>query len=79
VYCRSISVDPDPAKAPVGLSATEEQADAYAAALLMPASLIREQYLRCGRDFFKLCDVFGSSGAAMGRRLHAVIEPGSLG
>lgn len=79
VYCRSTSVDPDPAKGPPLLPATEEQANAFAAALLMPASLIREQYVRCDRDFFKLCDVFGSSGAAMGRRLHAVIKPGGLG
>ena len=43
------------------------------AATLMPAMLIREQYLACERDFDRLCRKFGASGAAMGRRLHAVI------
>jgi hypothetical protein len=41
----------------------------------MPAPLIREQYLRCERDFFRLCETFGASGAAVGRRLRAVIKP----
>ena len=49
----------------------------FAAAVLMPARLVQEQYVRCDRDFFRLCDTFGASGAAMGRRLHAVIQPGS--
>jgi hypothetical protein len=44
-----------------------------AAALLMPAALVRHHYEECGGDFERLCAVFGSSGAAMGRRLHAVI------
>ncbi|MGO9960896.1 MAG: ImmA/IrrE family metallo-endopeptidase [Solirubrobacteraceae bacterium] len=47
----------------------------FAAAVLMPAQLIQQQYVRCERDFFRLCDTFGASGAAMGRRLHAVIKP----
>ena len=55
----------------------EEQANAFAAAVLMPARLVREQYVRLGREFFALCDAFGASGAAMGRRLHAVIKPDS--
>ena len=47
----------------------------FAAAVLMPARLIQDQYVRCDRDFFRLCAKFGASGAAMGRRLHAVIQP----
>jgi hypothetical protein len=43
----------------------------------MPARLIEEQYIHCERDFFRLCETFGASGAAMGRRLHAVIQPSS--
>ena len=46
----------------------------FAAGVLMPARLIQEQYVRCERDFFRLCDTFGASGAAIGRRLHAVIK-----
>lgn len=75
VYCRSTSIDPDDADTSTSLPPVEEQANAFAAALLMPARLMREQYVRCERDFFTLCDKFGASGAAMGRRLHAVIKP----
>jgi Zn-dependent peptidase ImmA (M78 family) len=52
----------------------EEEANAFAAALLMPAALLREAYAR-DRDFQRLCRRFGASGAAMGRRLHRVIVP----
>ena len=48
----------------------------FAAAVLMPARLVQEQYISCNRDFFRLCEKFGASGAAMGRRLHAVIKRG---
>jgi hypothetical protein len=51
----------------------EEQANAFAAALLMPAGLLREAYAR-DRDFQRLCRRFGASGGAMGRRLHTVIR-----
>jgi hypothetical protein len=86
VYCRSASVTdeavtPSPVVAAGGvpsgrppLPRTEEEANAFAAALLMPARLIREHYAQPGRDFTSLCATFGASGAAMGRRLHAVIE-----
>ena len=51
----------------------EQEANAFAAAVLMPAELLREQYVKCDRNFERLCRKFGSSGAAMGRRLHTVI------
>jgi predicted transcriptional regulator len=51
----------------------------FAAAVLMPPRLIREQYVRCERDFFRLCETFGASSAAMGRRLHTVIRPRASG
>jgi hypothetical protein len=54
------------------LPETEEQANAFAAALLMPATLLRREYER-HPDFDGLCRRFGVSGAAMGRRLHVVI------
>ncbi|MDQ3721193.1 MAG: ImmA/IrrE family metallo-endopeptidase, partial [Actinomycetota bacterium] len=50
----------------------EREADAFAAALLMPARLMRREYER-DRDFGVLCGRFNVSGKAMGRRLHAVI------
>jgi hypothetical protein len=63
--------DPSPARDP--LPPAEDEASVFAAALQMPARLVQEQYVQCERDFSRLCNVFGASGAAMGRRLHAVI------
>jgi hypothetical protein len=71
VFCRSATVHRQEAQHAV----PEDEANAFAAAVLMPPRLIREEYVRCGRDFSRLCGRFGSSGAAMGRRLHAVIRP----
>lgn len=51
----------------------EGEANAFAAALLMPPALIEHHYYDCGRDFERMCQIFGSSKAAMGRRLRAVI------
>ena len=80
VYCRSSATDSDAQKGGdvVGrprLPPAEEEANAFAAALLIPAPLLRKEYERYRRDgdFFRLCRVFDASGAAMGRRLHAVI------
>lgn len=78
VFCRAASIEPavaDGAAAAVPLPLPEEEANAFAAAVLMPARLLRQHYALSARDFFGLCDRFGASGAAMGRRLHAVIEP----
>ena len=70
VFCRSATVGPDVAEA-TG-SDTEEEAQIFAAAMLMPARLVRQHYKR-GMDFWAFCDRFGASGQAMGRRLHRVI------
>jgi hypothetical protein len=75
VFCRSGSIQSEPSVARAPIPPAEDEANSFAATILMPARLIQEQYVRCGRDFFRLCDTFGSSGAAMGRRLHAVIKP----
>jgi Zn-dependent peptidase ImmA (M78 family) len=77
-FCRSTMVEPETRAERTGLPEHEVQANAFGAALLMPARLIRAQYVSCGRDFARLCDTFGASGAAMGRRLHAVIKPGAV-
>src|SRR5207244_4499292 len=55
VYCRSTSIDPTYADARPLLPLAEEQANAFAAALLMPARLLRNEYVRCERDFARLC------------------------
>ena len=39
----------------------EQEANTFAAALLMPAEMIERYYRSTGRDFSKLCDVFESS------------------
>jgi len=75
VYCRSTAIDPDERETRPPLPPAEEQANGFAAAVLMPARLVQDQYARLEGDFFALCDRFGASGAAMGRRLHAVIKP----
>ena len=78
LFCREATVapeeTPDPATTRPPLPITEEEANAFAAALLMPARLIREHYPRV-RDHAEMCRLFDASGAAMGKRLHAVIEP----
>ena len=48
------------------LPLAEDQANLVAAAALMPARLVQEQYARCERDVFRLCETFAASGAAMG-------------
>jgi IrrE N-terminal-like domain len=75
LFCRKPSIDPEdqPATPPEPLPVIEREANTFAAALLMPAEMIERYYRSTGRDFRKLCDVFESSGAAMSRRLRAVI------
>ena len=72
VFCRAAAIEPPAPEAPP-LPPAEGEANAFAAAVLMPARLVRERYAREPRDFSTLCGMFGASGAAMGRRLHAVI------
>ena len=68
----TVDVDPDAAEARPALPNIEEEANIFAAALLMPAEMLQNEYAR-DRRFEWLCELFGASGAAMGRRLHAVI------
>lgn len=75
LFCRHGQVDPaerESAELPP-LDPIEEEANQFAAALLIPAALLRREYERPDRDFSRLCAAFSSSGAAMGRRLHQVI------
>lgn len=75
LFCRHASVSEDEQRATTkpALPVPEEEANHFAAALLMPAHLIREHYARCGGDFSEMCRCFQSSGAAMGRRLHQAV------
>lgn len=78
VWCRKHAVDPPDgdARPSAGRPPAEAEADAFAAALLMPAHLVRRHYERLRRRddcFEQLCAAFGASGSAMGRRLHRVV------
>jgi hypothetical protein len=75
LFCRSSTVSAEE-RPPAGRPPPpphEAEANAFAAALLMPARLVRAHYERTNRDFEALCRLFDSSGAAMGRRLQAVV------
>jgi hypothetical protein len=76
LFCRHGSVEEVPAEEKAGrppLDPIEEEANVFAANLLMPAELLRHHYRETGGDFERLCALFNASGAAMGRRLHQVI------
>ncbi len=81
VFCRDSSIAADGGAAEPGAPKAdrpprpprEEEANMFAAALLMPAHLMQRHYRETGGDFHRLCELFGASQAAMGRRLHAVI------
>ena len=76
LFCRKVTVDPDegkPADTRPPLPVTEEEANMFAAALLMPAELMRHHYSECGGEFDEMCRRFDSSAAAMGKRLHQAV------
>ncbi len=54
----------------------EREANQFAAALLMPPELMRHHYRAAHGNFDELCRIFGSSQAAMGRRLHQAVPRG---
>jgi hypothetical protein len=79
VWCRSHAVDPEEAPPPArpAYPPEESEANEFAAALLMPAELVRRHYERLRQSdpqgcFHQLCRTFGASGAAMSRRLRRV-------
>lgn len=78
LFCRRATVAPEDADFDQAraerppLPPTEEEANAFAASLLMPSALIERNCHETGRDFDRLCEMFGSSQAAMERRLRAV-------
>ncbi len=73
VWCRTGCIEEERRNTSLPpLPIEEEEANAFAAAILMPASLIRRHYSR-EMDFHALCRRFGASGSAMGKRLHRVI------
>jgi hypothetical protein len=69
LFCRRTSVD-EQAATPV--RDIEEEASAFAAALLMPQWLFVREHARCGGDLAALCERFGTSGVATERRIAAL-------
>jgi hypothetical protein len=70
LFCRRATIEEDQ---PAPIPPTEDEANVFAAALLMPAELVRWAYKRTDGNFPALCRMFGASQAAMGRRLHRVV------
>ena len=78
LFCRHAEVDEEDGDSRHDrASEIEREANAFAAAFTMPGHLIRKvccERLRHEPDCHaRLCELFNSSGAAMGHRLHAVI------
>ena len=73
MFCRHGSVEVPESERRAYLDPIEQEANVFAAELMMPANLIREHYQSGNHDFEGLCRLFAASGAAMGRRLHRVI------
>lgn len=73
LFCRTPTISDEQATTKPAIPATEEEANHFAAALLMPGDLIRHHYRACGGDFDEMRKRFGSSAAAMGKRLHQAV------
>jgi hypothetical protein len=69
LFCRRTSVD-ERSVPPV--RDIEEEASAFAAALLMPQWLFVREHARCGGEVAALCRAFGTSTAATERRVAAL-------
>lgn len=71
LFCRAGFVDPGdgPTAQEAPRPPAEEEADVFAAGLLMPAHLLGPQRVECGGDVAELCRRFGCSEKAMTRRL----------
>ena len=66
LFCRKTTVDE---RVVLPARDIEEEASAFAAALLMPQWLFVREHARCGGDVATLCATFGSSIAATERRI----------
>jgi uncharacterized protein DUF955 len=69
LFCRRTSVDEQAAPPARDI---EEEASAFAAALLMPQWLFVREHTRCAGDLAELCRAFGTSETATQRRVAAL-------
>ena len=76
IFCRKIEVEDDLADANRDLLPAEREADAFAAAMLMPEHLVRRQVENGGPDVAALCAVFGTSEKATRYRIETLFGPG---
>lgn len=75
IFCRKVDIVEDeepPRTGPAPKPIPELEADAFAAALLMPEHLIRAEAARCGRDLEAMKDRFNCSHKAMKYRLNVI-------
>ncbi|MGB0121265.1 MAG: ImmA/IrrE family metallo-endopeptidase [Solirubrobacterales bacterium] len=83
LFCRTVEVISDRELAEAerkvttrpAIPVTEEEANAFAAALLMPAHLVNEHHERCKGDMALLRETFNCSEKAMNRRVESVVPP----
>jgi hypothetical protein len=76
LFCRSTSVAEGQQRP--SLPVIEEEASAFAAALLMPEHLMQIHWLQTGEDLERMCELFSSSRAAMERRVRDLFGDGAL-
>jgi hypothetical protein len=80
VFCRSGDIvdaeDDEPTPEPAPKNPVESEADAFAAALLMPEHLLRPHSEKYGRDVATIRQIFGCSHKAMSYRLDALAAGG---
>jgi IrrE N-terminal-like domain len=79
LFCRRGAVEEGevPKQAGKKPPSIEDEANVFAAALLMPRHLMREHYERLKREddcHPRMCKLFGASRIAMGKRLHTAIS-----
>jgi Zn-dependent peptidase ImmA (M78 family) len=75
IFCRKVDIveDEEPERTgPAPKPAPELEADAFAAALLMPEHLIREEATKCGANVDAMKERFNCSHKAMKYRLHVL-------
>jgi IrrE N-terminal-like domain len=76
LFCRAGYVDPGEGDGPAPVATSrppaEEEADVFAAALLMPNHLLGPAREECGGDMGELCRRFGCSEKAMTRRISSL-------
>lgn len=72
LFCRHTSMHDGAGGGPVAAPDIEEEASAFAAALLMPRWLFVREHARCGGDVRQLAMVFGTSHAATERRVRTL-------